>query len=191
MDERSRAFEFTLTIRTTAIGSIYIYQSFTSYLDKKYALLTKRGQDGWILAKFFFAFFWFYTKHVYNPPPPPPPPPSRSGLEKTRLVNKGFIIWPRRELSLRNERGKSRARIANQNTWFRCMVITTRRGCRKKGFSGIGYSLFWRGKAGAGGGGWRVENELGNEATFLPWMVICFVPFQTTPRVQANPWGRY
>ena len=113
---------------------------------------------------------------------PPPPPPSRSGLEKTRLVNKGFIIWPRRELSLRNERGKSRARIANQNTWFRCMVITTRRGCRKKGFSGIGYSLFWRGKAGAGGGGWRVENELGNEASFLPWMVICFVPFQTTPR---------
>ena len=43
MDERSRAFEFTLTIRTTAIGSIYIYQSFTRYLDKKYALLTKRG----------------------------------------------------------------------------------------------------------------------------------------------------
>ena len=65
MDERSRAFEFTLTIRTTAIGSIYIYQSFTRYLDKKYALLTKRGQDGWILAKFVFAFLWIETKHAH------------------------------------------------------------------------------------------------------------------------------
>ena len=64
MDERSRAFEFTLTFRTTAIGSIYIYQSFTRYLDKKYALLTKRGQDGWILAEFFFAFLCIETKHV-------------------------------------------------------------------------------------------------------------------------------
>ena len=79
MDERSRAFEFTLTIRTTAIGSIYIYQSFTSYLDKKYALLTKRGQDGWILAKFFFAFLWIETKHarIESSTPPPPLSPAR------------------------------------------------------------------------------------------------------------------
>ena len=76
MDERSRAFEFTLTIPTTAIGSIYIYQSFTRYLDKKYALLTKRGQDGWILAKFFFAFLWIETKHARIESSTPPPPPS-------------------------------------------------------------------------------------------------------------------
>ena len=75
MDERSRAFEFTLTIRTTAIGSIYIYQSFTRYLDKKYALLTKRGQDGWILAKFFFAFLWIETKHARIESSTPPPSP--------------------------------------------------------------------------------------------------------------------
>ena len=49
------------------------------------------GQDGWILAKYFFACLWTETK-------------SRSinsqkkneaniHLERTNLVNKGFIIW--------------------------------------------------------------------------------------------------
>ena len=53
--------------------------------------------DGWILAKFLFAFLFVKVIKMQK----------RQGqeryshdLDQTNLANKGFIIWPKRELSL-------------------------------------------------------------------------------------------
>ena len=48
--------------------------------------------------------------------------PVSSHLNRTSLVNKGFIIWQKKDLFLRDQRGKSRGgkvgRLANQNSGF-------------------------------------------------------------------------
>ena len=51
-----------------------------------------RGQDGWILAKFFFASLWTETKSRSIKSQKRTRPIS-SHLDRTNLVNKGFIIW--------------------------------------------------------------------------------------------------
>ena len=51
------------------------------------------GQDGWILTKFFFAFLLAKTR------------PISSHHDRTSLVNKRFVIWPKTDLFLA---GKSR-----------------------------------------------------------------------------------
>ena len=50
------------------------------------------GQDGWILAKFFFACLWTETKSRSINTQKRTWPIS-SHLDRTNLVNKGFIIW--------------------------------------------------------------------------------------------------
>ena len=57
------------------------------------------GQDGWILTKFFFAILWTKTQSR-SIKTLKKPRPMYSHLDRRRLVNKGFIIWPKRELSL-------------------------------------------------------------------------------------------
>ena len=63
------------------------------------------GQDGWILAKFFFL-------HVYRPRQSRGPQtrkkktrPISSHLDRTNLVNKGFIIWLSGKFFLRETAG--------------------------------------------------------------------------------------
>ena len=50
-------------------------------------------KDGWILAKLFLAFLWTETKSRTTKTQKTRP--ISSNLDRTRLVNKGFIIWPK------------------------------------------------------------------------------------------------
>ena len=79
------------------------------------------GQDGWILAKFVFAFFflWNETKKKITRP-------ISSHLDRTSFVNKGFIIWitpknfafagTKRAIPIEQDRPSLPARVTNQNT---------------------------------------------------------------------------
>ena len=51
-----------------------------------------RGQDGWIMAKLFFACFWTKMKSRSITMQKRTGPIS-SHLDRTSLANKGFIIW--------------------------------------------------------------------------------------------------
>ena len=67
------------------------------------------GQDGWILAKFFFCVFMDRDEHKLGKRMRP----ISSHLDRTNLVNKGFIIWLSRKFFLRDTAGSpERAR------WF-------------------------------------------------------------------------
>ena len=81
---------FSLLVTDNVCGQIseHIFEPNGSYV---WVIDQVWGQDGWILAKYFFACLWTETK-------------SRSinsqkkneaniHLERTNLVNKGFIIW--------------------------------------------------------------------------------------------------
>ena len=61
------------------------------------------GQDGWILAKFLFPFLLTESR------------PIDSHLDQTSLVNKGFIIWPKRQHFLGEQREQSWARLVCQS----------------------------------------------------------------------------
>ena len=61
------------------------------------------GQDGWILAKFLCLFLLTESR------------PIDSHLDRTSLVNKGFIIWPKRQHFLGEQREKSWARLVSQS----------------------------------------------------------------------------
>ena len=61
------------------------------------------GQDGWILAKFLCLFLLTESR------------PIDSHLDRTSLVNKGFIIWPKRQHFLGEQREQSWARLVCQS----------------------------------------------------------------------------
>ena len=74
------------------------------------ALLTKLVRSGgWILAKllllfFLFAFLWTETKSRSIKTQKERTRSISSHLERTNLVNKGFIIWPRKAHLARSRR---------------------------------------------------------------------------------------
>ena len=63
-----------------------------------------RGQDGWILVKFFSACLWTETKSRSINSQKKTRPTS-SHLDRTNLVNKGFIIWLLVKFCLRDTAG--------------------------------------------------------------------------------------
>ena len=61
-----------------------VYHIFSVYIYV-YIIDQTRGQDGWILAKFFFCVFIKKRKKRMRPIP--------SHLDRTCLANRRFIIW--------------------------------------------------------------------------------------------------
>ena len=77
------------------------------YFVHVYALLTKAGwgQDAWIWAKFLLAFFLDPDERSIKTSL------ISSHLDLTSLVNKGFIIWPKRSAHLARSGSQSDQRI--------------------------------------------------------------------------------
>ena len=64
-----------------------------------------RGQDGWILAKFFFCVFMDRDEVEVHKLAKKRTRPISSHLDRTDLVNKGYIIWLLGKFCLRDTAG--------------------------------------------------------------------------------------
>ena len=82
-----------------------------------------RGQDGWILAKFLFCVFMDRDEVEVHKLAKKRTRPISSHLDRTNLVNKGFIIWLLVKFFLRDTAGSPKCsilptRVANHSARF-------------------------------------------------------------------------
>ena len=89
---RSSAVEGDLVL---AFSSVMVLLVGSAVVGGGYICVIDQAQDGWILAKFFFCVFMDRDEvEVHkNAKKKKRTRPISSHLDRTSLVNKGFIIW--------------------------------------------------------------------------------------------------
>lgn len=102
-----------------------------SNINKIYVIDPAWGQGGWILAKFFFAVLLTKTNSRLIKTHTQKTRPIYCHLNHASLLNKGFIIWRKRELVLAepmqeilNWQGEPLTRLGSQSKCKICFILS-------------------------------------------------------------------